>query len=453
MKGVSTNPRVLLCTSYRRHPNDYFSVSGIVSAFKFPRARSYCRISPGLRFIKQNVPQVEILEYPSWNEYVKKLAEGWDVVGFSFYQKQIDEIKRMIAEARRQGVREIWGGNYGVLDYKVQDLLDRCFVGPAENQIARAFGYSIPDEEIEHPAMMVHFSFFPAFRHLTFGMIYTAYGCPFKCKFCQNTAFSNRHFAINYASIERVLQYYHKLGISEIVVLDELFGIFPKHADKITRLLARYKFRWWAMSRASIFLANLDTWYERGLRLPSIGVESLKQKALDIVDKRQKVSQVLEYARRTREKPGMYRIAAFMVGYENMTTEDTIEDAILLKKAGFDAYTANIVTPFPRTKLWDELDSKYGIHDRRYLHYDVKHLVWRHPLISSSKMHYLARSIRAFLNRPTDVYRNGLKRLIWEEFRNNGGKYIWRKLVKDPVSSMRIDDRKQVVFPKLDLLK
>ncbi|TET22631.1 MAG: radical SAM protein [Candidatus Stahlbacteria bacterium] len=449
MKGLSTNPKVLLCTSYRRYKNDYFSVSGIVSAFKFPRARSFCRISPGLRFIKQNVPQVEILEHPLWYEYVEKLKEGWDVVGFSFYQKQIGEIIRMIEEARRHGIKEIWAGNYGALDYSIPSLVDRVFIGSAEDKIARVFGRCVPDNEVEHPAMMVHFSLFPALRHLTFGMIYTAHGCPFECTFCQNTAFVKRHFTINFTSIKRVLEYYHKLGISEIVVLDELFGIYPKFADKITNLLARYKFRWWALSRASIFLANLDTWYERGLRLPSIGVESLKQDALDIVRKKQKVWQVLEFARRTREKPGMYRIAAFMVGYENMTAEETIEDAIQLKKVGFDAHTANIITPFPQTQLWDELDSKYGIFDRTYRHYDVKHLVWKHPLISSTQMHYLAKSVRAFLNRPFDVYRSGLKRLFWEELRAQGPRFLWQNLVKGPINTLSIDDRKQFFFPKL----
>jgi hypothetical protein len=53
-----------------------------------PRVNSF-----GLRFIKQNVPEVEILEYPTWNEYVAKLGErDWDIVGFYFLLNENNEI-------------------------------------------------------------------------------------------------------------------------------------------------------------------------------------------------------------------------------------------------------------------------------------------------------------------------------------------------------------------------
>ena len=184
MKSLSTNPRVFLCTANRRFRGDYIDALGWTGR-RFSNTSAPLRVSPGLRFIKQNVPEVQILEYPLWHEYVEKLKQGWDVVGFSFYHNQIGEIREMIAEARLQGVKEIWAGNYGVLAY------------------------------------------------------------------------------------------YHKMGINDIVVLDELFGAHPKLADKVTRLFARYRFRWWAQSRAVLFLRYLDPWYERGLRLPSVGVESM----------------------------------------------------------------------------------------------------------------------------------------------------------------------------------
>lgn len=38
-----------------------------------------------------------------------------------------------------------------------------------------------------------------------------------------------------------------------------------------------------------------------------------------------------------------------------------------------------IVTPHPRTQLWNELDSQYGIFQKDLSKYDTKHLVWNHP--------------------------------------------------------------------------
>src|ERR1700686_4465942 len=43
--------------------------------FQMPR-----RISFGLRFLRQNIPEINILEYPTRAEYVTALKKGWDVV-------------------------------------------------------------------------------------------------------------------------------------------------------------------------------------------------------------------------------------------------------------------------------------------------------------------------------------------------------------------------------------
>jgi hypothetical protein len=51
---------------------DYFGANSDRSFFRFefPRFSMF-----GLRFIKQNIPEIEILEYPTWKEYQKKIQE------------------------------------------------------------------------------------------------------------------------------------------------------------------------------------------------------------------------------------------------------------------------------------------------------------------------------------------------------------------------------------------
>jgi hypothetical protein len=64
-------------------------------------------ISPGLRFIRQNVPGIEILEMPTAGQYRSALARGWDIVGISFYLDETRRALEMAAEARRAGVAEV----------------------------------------------------------------------------------------------------------------------------------------------------------------------------------------------------------------------------------------------------------------------------------------------------------------------------------------------------------
>ncbi len=386
MKPASTKPKVLLSTVYRRFEADVNDSLGSV-ARGIPRFSMRRDFSPGLRFIKQNVPEVEIIEYPRWDEYVAKLKEGWDVVGFSFYQAEIAEIERMAEEARRRGVGETWAGNFGALDARVPQIVDRVVVGPGENEVARIFGYSVREGEVRVPPIINYIRTIPGnVRHFAFGVLYTQRGCPYKCTFCQTPAFDKKRYDFSVESVDRVLRFYKKAGVNNVFLGDEFFGARPEAADRVTNLLARYKLRWYCESRAATVLRHLDEWYERGLRFIHIGLESMNQEALDAVAKKQTVEEATAFVRRAGEKPGLVRLAAYMIGFANMTAEDTLRDARLLKRTGFDIHSVNVITPFPRTPLWDELAAKYGIFERAYRRFDGQHLVWRHPHITPSQM-------------------------------------------------------------------
>ncbi len=406
--------------------------------------------SPGLRFLKQNVQELEILEYPMWHEYVEKLKEGWDVVGFSFYQNEIGEVLEMIEEARRQGVKELWAGNYGSIDPSIPSRVDRVFMGASEDDVAQVFGRRVRD--VEHPFMTWPLSFYMTglqIPYMNVGVLYTQHGCPFKCTFCQTPTFDHKHFPVNLESIERVLASYRKRGITDVFVLDELFGFNPAHAERVSEMLARSRMRWWAQSRVGIFMRNLDSWYDRGLRFPLVGVETMSQNAMDAVDKKQRVDDVYEFTRLTSAKKGMYRMAYYMLGYEHMDAGQSMEDVMRLKGAGFDAHQVNVITPFPGTPLWDELDSRYGVFDRTWRHYDAKYLVWNHPLISSAQMHYLLRETIKILNQPLDIYVKQFSRLIRERLSSMGLDFIWRDVVRSPVVTIFSDCRKNIIYENL----
>ena len=86
---MPSQPRVLLTTAYREGPlYDYFGSNIRPTLFRLAGKRP---ISLGLRFIKQNVPGIEILEMPTAAQYRRALTRGWDIVGISFY---IDETPR-----------------------------------------------------------------------------------------------------------------------------------------------------------------------------------------------------------------------------------------------------------------------------------------------------------------------------------------------------------------------
>jgi hypothetical protein len=64
-------------------------------------------------------------------------------------------------------------------------------------------------------------------------------------------------------------------------------------------------------------------------------------------------------------------------------------------------------------------------------------------------MQTLLATVINLLNRPLDIYRKVFTRLIWRGLRESRPRLLWRDLVKNPIASLFIDDRKQVFFPKL----
>jgi radical SAM superfamily enzyme YgiQ (UPF0313 family) len=338
--------------------------------FRMPR-----RISFGLRFLRQNVPEIEVLEYPTRTEYLTALEKGWDVVGFSFYLDESNHILEMAEQAHKAGVKRLWAGNYGALTPSVQASFDDIFSGYSEDAVAQSVGKTI--EAVRHPPLVSEFRL-PGGWPMPVGILFTTRGCSFTCTFCQTTAFAPRPKAIPIESVEEALQFYVAHGIGYVLILDENFGNIPQHAEAVIELLARYKVRWLVQSRVDLFLRHFDEWVGKGMEGALFGIESFHQDVLKQIHKGEKVEAVMELARRLN-RAGKYAHGYYIIGFPSETAESIGEDLKTLAAMELDVTQITIVTPHPRTQLWDELDSKYGIFEKDLSRYDTKHLVWNHP--------------------------------------------------------------------------
>ena len=375
--------KVLLTTSFIRDANDLYDWVGtnIKWKFRFSRPRA---ISYALKFIKLNIPNIEILEYPTWEEYTTRLEEGWDVVGFSFYLNDVQEIIKMIKYARNKDVKEIWGGNYGVLTDEAEKYFDKIFYGYAEEEIAKALGKKITT--IDHPPLIntIGFSNFNIYR---FGTLFTTRGCSFKCTFCQTPKFNPKPTNIPLENIEKVLQYYKKVGIKIIAIYDENFGLNPKHADAVVDLLKKYKFFWACMARADFVAKKVDKWLKNDGRFiaTGVGIESINQTSLESANKNFGSEKIINCLKKIKSS-GVGILGYYIIGFENETLPSIKSDLKRLAKLNNDITQLTILTPLPKTDLWYELDEKYGIFEKDYHKFDTKHLVWHHPNITKEKM-------------------------------------------------------------------
>jgi radical SAM superfamily enzyme YgiQ (UPF0313 family) len=381
--------KVLFTTVYRNGPEPYdYIESNTRSWFRFhwPRIQSF-----GLRFLKQNIPELEILEFPTWDEYLARLEEGWDVVGLSFYLSETHEALEM-AEAARSRAGEVWAGNYGALTPEVQSHFDRVFVGYAEHQVASHFGRTIKD--VVHPPLIEYLNAPFGIKLNIYGILFTTRGCPVGCRFCQTPVFCSRPHAISIESLERVVAYYKEHGISVVLIEDENFGCDRRHADQVVELLDKYEMVWGCMARADYLNKKIDEWVEMRLRSgrnvkgfagAAIGIENLHQERLDEIKKREGTQEILETVQKL-QRHGLGTVGYYMIGFEDDTAASLREDIKKVAALKLDITQICVLTPLPQTPLWDEIEERYGIFDRDYHHYDGKHLVWNHPKIKPEEM-------------------------------------------------------------------
>ena len=373
----------MLTTVYRTNDlqYDYFEANSRNTIFRLslPRILSF-----GLRFIKQNFPEIEILEYPTWEEYKKAIKkQHWDIVGFSFYLNEIPEILQMIKYARENGVEEIWGGNYGALTEEIEEYFDWICIGYGEEEIAKKLGIKI--KEVVHPPLIGHLGTPIGLKLTPSGFLFTSRGCNRKCIFCQTPAFCRKPSKIPISSIEKVLLYYKSIGVDQLVMPEENFGMFKSHMEKVVELLGEYGFYWYPVTRADTLNENLSFWMENGLNGAGIGIETFSQKTMDEIEKKEKVEEVIE-AVKNMQKFNRFIYGTYMIGYEDDTKESIKKSIIELAKLKLDLTQICVLMPLPRTPLWDYIQEKYGIFEKDWHKFNTKHLVWNHPHISPKEM-------------------------------------------------------------------
>ncbi len=390
---------------------------------------------PGLSFLKENIPSIEILEYPSWKQFKEILKQKWDVLGISFYINETRIALKMAEYARKQGVKEVWAGNYGAYSPQVAAYFDRVIFGWGEVEVAKSLGLPQP-KKISHPLIYIATGAHTAPRFTLEGALFTSRGCPYSCEFCQTPRFYGKPYTIPLESIERVLQIYKKNNINIINIFDENFGTFPKHTEATIKLLKYYDMRWMPLCRVDLLLKNFEKWKEHGLLGAHLGVESLSQKALIGADKKLDSLKSIQLLR-LMNRHNMIVQAFYMIGFKEDTLDSIQRDILKLKEMDIDLIQVQVVTPYPNTPMYQEIKEKYGIIDEDFSKYNSRNLVWKHPTIKINEMKELQKWATSELSQTWLSLRAMIKHLLYYHTDKMTTKGM-RELIRQYVASQHL---------------
>ncbi len=189
--------------------------------------------------------------------------------------------------------------------------------------------------------------------------------CPFSCTFCQPTlkvifgAKLRRRSSQNI--IEELIHLKEKHKINAVQSVDDMFFIDEKYIENFCREMLKEKVDtiWGCQSRVDTIPNNktLRLAYAAGLRMVSLGIESGTLKILKLYNKGITLRQVRVAVKKLKSNNIKVR-GYFILGAPTETLKEikeTIRFAVSLK---LDEAAFSILTPFPRTYIYDIAKSK-----------------------------------------------------------------------------------------------
>jgi len=353
---------------------------------------------------------------------------GFDVVGIHCDSARYYRAVELARTAKQAGAIVVLGGPHptyaeeevfqtGVVDYVVRGEGERSFVAlltalrdgaavdGAPGITFRRGGTLVrtPDAPpIDHLDAMP----FPA-RHLvdmdryrtttmegrSIANVHTSRGCPFKCSFCSSSWFDGVKWRDRSPAsiVDEVEELVTRWNYHAVAFVDDLFTMDARRVIGVCEEILRRRLDvyWWCFTRADTLVRNermVELMAASGCKRVFIGVESATEAVL--VDYNKKMQ--LDMPRRAVElatRHGIGVTASYILGDLRETPADVVRTIRYAKALDTDTAQFSILTPYPGTALWDEVQDR--IVDRNWAHYTGQRAVMRLAHLGPTRLHLL----------------------------------------------------------------
>lgn len=233
---------------------------------------------------------------------------------------------------------------------------------------------------------------FNAKKYLILNSTYATRGCTFDCNFC---------------SIKKIIPDYRTRPVPEVIKEIETFGgnyfhrknfIFwddnlvgnRENAKKLFKELIPLKKKWFGQGTIKIGedreLAQLAS--QSGCKGFFIGLESFEEETLiDMNKKANKISKYKESIKRLHDL-GIFVTSGIMVGFDH-DKKDVFERTLeMLIELNIDDIACYIVTPIPKTPLFNRLEKDGRLLTKDWSKYDQNRVVFRPKNMSVAELEY-----------------------------------------------------------------
>ena len=318
-----------------------------------------------------------------------------DLVGISFMTFNAPRAYEIADRFRARGKSVVVGGYHpSLVPDEAQRHADCVCVGEAEGTVPQMIadfrrgalqrryvsgpvslaGLPVPDRSLIRGA-----------RYAPIHTVQATRGCPNTCSFCSITSFFHQRFRAR--PVEEVVDELRQLG-RHLLFMDDNLTANRGYAEELFRRMAPLRKQWF--SQCSIRIAYDDRLLEAaaasGCRGLFIGLESLSQDNLAQWHKKTNRAAEFEWAIRRIHEHGIGVVPGIVLGYDGDTLATFDRTLEFLLRTNVDALQVTILTPFPGTPLFAEMERQGRITDRDWAHYDFRHVVFAPRNMSAAEL-------------------------------------------------------------------
>lgn len=321
------------------------------------------------------------------NENVEKFTADCaaDLVGITVTLDVMPRTCQIAQAFRARGIPVVAGGIHVTCSPQAcQPHFDALCIGPAERvwgnilldaqagRLQRQYSDMEGFEGAEIASPAYHYLDQP--KYLFTNVVSTSRGCPHRCSFCYNSC--PRSFYVR-RPISDVLRDIRALGTRHVLFIDDNFIGSPAYAHELVQALEGMHLCWSAAVTAGIVHQPelLDRMAHSGCQNLFIGFESINPSSLESVRKANRVDRYEKVIEAIHSR-GMMVNASMVFGLDGddpATFQRTLDWLVKMK---VETLTSHILTPYPGTALYRQMEEAGRIVDHDLSKYNTSHVVF-----------------------------------------------------------------------------
>ena len=316
------------------------------------------------------------------------LEQKCDLVAISCMTANAPRAYTLCNEFKKRGKTVILGGVHPtILPDEALEYADAVVVGEAEgvwekllidvenNNLQRKYHNPTPDL-----AKYIPKDFSRIIKKRLFNLIpiMTTKGCPYNCDFCCVTNLFGK--AVRHVPIENVVRDIVESKAKVVMFLDDNIIGHPEYAKALFKAIKPLNIKWVGQASVSLLVGDdelIRLAADSGCEVLFFGIESVSVEQLKTMRKALKEIEHLEEAFKKIKKMGILIHASMVFGFDNDTKEIFEETVQFLIKNKISTVSFNVLTPYPGTKIYNDLKKENRLITTDWRYYDHNTVVFQ----------------------------------------------------------------------------